>query len=66
MVNQVHGIMANDVANARQRVQLTDHTDHVSLFHTGQHSIILTSDDLRYLAKEFVAAAKRLDERTKA
>lgn len=58
--------MANDTTGVRQRVQITDHANHVSIFHTGQNSIILDSEDLRYLAKEFVAAAKRLDERAKS
>ena len=65
MVMQVHGIMATDAVNIRQRVQLTDCAGHVTLIHTGNNSIVLDADDLRYLAKEFVAAAKRLDERLK-
>ena len=65
MVMQVHGIMATDTVNIRQRIQLTDCAEHVTFIHTGQNFIILDADDLRYLAKEFVAAAKRLDERLK-
>ena len=65
MVMQVHGIMATDTVDVLQRVQIVDHTEYVTIFHTGEKSIVLNSDDLRYLAKEFVAAAKRLDERIK-
>jgi hypothetical protein len=65
MIKEVHGVVAYDTAQEIQGFQIVDHETEVRVLITGQKSMCLDAEACRHLAKEFTAAARRLEKRTK-
>jgi hypothetical protein len=65
MIKEVHGVLSYDTEAAVQRFQIVDYETEVCVLITGQKSMCLDAEACRHLAKEFIAAARRLEKRIK-
>ena len=67
-MREVHGVVAGvsgGAQDARQHVRITDGDDCIFLNHTATGSAILNAEEARFLAKQLVLAAGRLEAKKK-
>jgi hypothetical protein len=63
-MREIHGVVAavQGEPGKTQHVRVTDSVDGICLVHTSSNAAILTSEEARFIAKQLVAAANRLDK----
>jgi hypothetical protein len=67
MIREIHGVVARvtDQPAETQHVRITDCADGISLVHTHSCSAFLSAEEARFIAKQLMLAARRLEARIK-